>query len=256
MARGSMAVAAPLYVADDFGLAPEVDQAVLELALRGGVDAVSVLVTTERSLEVRPLLERGVELGLHFDLTSGRPLCEAAKVPSLLDERGRFLTLPRLAARALGRRIRAEEVHRELDAQWERLQQLCPTLGHLDGHQHVHLLVSVFPAVLSWLRRVRPARTRLRLRFPSRVSGSGAARGLALVGSTIWHRFWMPLHDPPFVFRAHLCDYGGKARPAPAAEVMMHPALPGGSFRQLEGRYPLAKRVEQYRRRMAELCRG
>jgi predicted glycoside hydrolase/deacetylase ChbG (UPF0249 family) len=248
-----MAATAPLYVADDFGLAPEVDQAIRELALRGRVDAVSVLATTGRRLEVQPLLERGVELGLHFDLTCGRPLCAATEVPSLLDERGRFLSLPRLMARALGRAIRAEEVCRELDAQWEYLQQLCLGLHHLDGHQHVHLLVSVFPAVLGWLRGVRPPGDRLRLRFPCRVSGAGAARGLALVATTTWHRFWMPRNDPPFVFRAHLCDYGSRVRPGPAAEVMMHPALPGNGSR-FDGSYPLSERVEQYRRRLAEPC--
>jgi predicted glycoside hydrolase/deacetylase ChbG (UPF0249 family) len=66
-----------IVTADDYGYAPRYDEGMLEAAGAGAVDAVSVMMR-RGPLDAEPLLETGVEIGLHLDLPSepgegGRP---------------------------------------------------------------------------------------------------------------------------------------------------------------------------------------
>ena len=88
------------HVVDDFGLSSSGDLAALELARAGAVQGVSVMVGAASPGAIAQLAATGVELGLHLDLTSGRPSCPAEQIPSLLDSHGKLLPLPRLARRS------------------------------------------------------------------------------------------------------------------------------------------------------------
>ena len=56
-----------IITADDFGYSPRYDEGIVEAAIAGAVDSVSVMVTRNR-LDPEPLLDTGVESGLHLDL--------------------------------------------------------------------------------------------------------------------------------------------------------------------------------------------
>ena len=165
--------------ADDFGIAPAVDDGIVEAHERGIVTSTSIMATG-LAFEHAVALARsrpGLDLGVHLVLTEQRPLC-AGEVPSLVDADGRFLRhATTFARRLIGGRVVLAEARRELDAQIRRVRDAGLAVTHLDGHQHVHALpgiarIVVELAAVHGIRAVRYPAERLRgymLRRPRRL---------------------------------------------------------------------------------------
>lgn len=118
--------------ADDYGLTPGVNAGILAAHRHGIVTSTTALVTggLDRAAAARAL-EAGLGVGLHVNLTLGRPLTRAR---SLVDGRGQFIRDARRAAAG----ARAGEVRDELEAQVERFRTLFVRLPtHLDTHHHI-----------------------------------------------------------------------------------------------------------------------
>ena len=79
-------------------------------------------------------------LGLHLNLSEGRPLSPRDEVPSLVDEDGRLLGKAGLWAACADGAVRPSDVAREANVQ---LRQFALLVGrsptHVDGHQHAHV---------------------------------------------------------------------------------------------------------------------
>lgn len=130
---------------DDFGLHGGVNNAVLDLAARGRLQAIGCMVGAPAwgagSERLRGVRAEAVDVGLHLDFTE-HPLNPAMRSP-----------LGPMILRAYGRRLDAAqlraEVHAQLDA-FERAMQRQPAF--VDGHQHVHQLPIVRDALLQVLQ--------------------------------------------------------------------------------------------------------
>jgi predicted glycoside hydrolase/deacetylase ChbG (UPF0249 family) len=128
--------------ADDGGFAEGKDDAILRCARAGLVKSVSVIANGATTAAfVARARDAGLDLGLHVNLTEGRPL--AGLQDSLTDARGTFPGKAEAWRRAAADELDAGEVRREVTAQWERLAALGVAPTHVDGHNHVHL----FPPV-------------------------------------------------------------------------------------------------------------
>lgn len=131
-------------VADDAGLHPGTDAAILACARAGTLGAAAVVAggpTAARFVAAARRLD--LELGLHLDLTEGRPLGGA--LAGLTDREGRWpggkdalAAAPDAAVAAL-----AAEVRR----QWRRLVHLGARPTFVNGHNHVHVLPTVARAL-------------------------------------------------------------------------------------------------------------
>jgi predicted glycoside hydrolase/deacetylase ChbG (UPF0249 family) len=151
--------------ADDLGFSPAINRGIIDGFQRGLLTSTSLLanapavtdaLTLWNELELRRrhrlLASDGprrtlrdpwlpFDLGVHLNLTQGRPLT-AGYPRELLDSEGRFPGIGRLFARALvatRSTIRAAVEH-ELQAQIELLLDHGAPLGHLNGHQYVECL--------------------------------------------------------------------------------------------------------------------
>ncbi|MBZ0299576.1 MAG: carbohydrate deacetylase [Anaerolineae bacterium] len=124
--------------ADDLGLSPGVNQGILEAHLRGILTSTTAMVNMPDAGAGIELLQREapqVGIGLHLNLTTGRPVLPPDQVPSLVQE-GVF---PYHAGNPLARadRLDPDEVSAELRAQFERFLQLAGRKpDHLDSHHH------------------------------------------------------------------------------------------------------------------------
>ena len=139
--------------ADDFGLSAGVNRGILEAYAAGVVSSVSVLVNapgwTDAVQRLRDL-GPGIGVGLHVNLTMGRPVSWGG---GLCDTRsGCFHTLPALVARALAGRLDPGDVAIECAAQLARLRNAGLVVTHLDSHRHVHVLPGVWGAVVEAAR--------------------------------------------------------------------------------------------------------
>jgi len=88
-----------------------------------------------------------LSLGLHLNLTAGRPL---AHVPSLTRRStGEFYPLPALVARASLGLLDQWDIARECLAQIDRMSEAGFPPTHLDSHRHVHAHPAISSAVIT-----------------------------------------------------------------------------------------------------------
>lgn len=160
--------------ADDLGFSPYTNDAIADLAERGKINAASIMPNM-------PFCHQGIgdvvkatedfDFGLHFCLTSGRPVAPPAQVPLLLDSKGMFrygfFDLWKLTQNP---EIR-EQARIEFHAQWgqtvEMLGRHGRKIGHIDSHQHIHAIPALFDIVAEKARQEN-----IRVRVPVENFGS------------------------------------------------------------------------------------
>ena len=146
-----VASAAPQRVlalcADDFGLAPAISSGIARLAREQRLTEVSCITNSPHWTDDSALLRdlpASVNIGLHLNLTEGRPLS-----PQLARHWPQLPGLPRLIAQAHLRGLPKSALRSELHAQ---IAAFIDTVGavptFIDGHQHVHHLPGVRDIVL------------------------------------------------------------------------------------------------------------
>lgn len=128
------------FTADDWGLTPEVNQGILELARAGVIRRISIMARSAHITDgLQELLQvPGVELGLHYDLTygistPGRVLLKWMSPFSNHDE--------------LKKHARAE-----FTSQLTHLKSLGIPIRYLDGHHHIHLSPGLIDAISDLVR--------------------------------------------------------------------------------------------------------
>jgi len=137
--------------ADDFGLTPGVNRAILE-AHQGGVVTSATLMANGAAFQQAVQLARSapqLSIGCHVVLLEGRPLLPAKDVSSCTSsashgDMGLGNGLAGFAARALLGRLDPEQIEAEATAQIRRLQAAGIAVSHCDTHKHTHM----FPATL------------------------------------------------------------------------------------------------------------
>lgn len=154
-----------IVTADDLGVSPEVNEAVL-LAHRGGILRFASLMVNEPF--AREAAERArrecprLGVGLHLVLCSGRSALGPGAVPELVDASGRFPEDPvRCGLRYFFRPGLAGPLEREMRAQFERFLAFGLPPGHVDGHLNVHAHPVVFRLLARLAREYGFTRVRL-----------------------------------------------------------------------------------------------
>ena len=152
--------------ADDYGQGDAIDRGILALAVQGRITALSCLTTLPRWASAGPALAGcPAAVGLHFNLTEGEPLS-----PALRRHWPRFPALGALIGQAFLGRLPAA-VADEFEAQLQRFVDVVGRTPHfIDGHQHVHALPGVRPAVLAAAQKLG-----LPLRNTGHIVGPGFA---------------------------------------------------------------------------------
>ena len=140
--------------ADDFGLAPGVNRAILELQQAGALSSATLMANGPffSPAVYMAFAQPSLAVGCHVVLVDGSPCLRPAEVPSLVDPRNPSSfrnTVGSFFADLLRGRIREEEIEAEAVAQIRRVQSSGITVSHIDSHKHVH----AFPRVLAPLLR-------------------------------------------------------------------------------------------------------
>lgn len=165
--------------ADDLGLTSGINRAVIEGHTRGIVTSTTIMANMPAFDEAVRLAKDHPDLGvgLHFNITQGKPLAAASQVHSLINERGEFLgTSTALAGRAFNGRLSVEEISIELRSQIEKVFDAGLRLTHIDSHKHSHALPQVCGAIIRTIKdygisAVRLPRERWYFNWSSKIIG-------------------------------------------------------------------------------------
>lgn len=138
--------------ADDFGLTSGVNRGIIECHKAGVVNSTTLMVNAAAASEAARLAHGHPRLGvgLHLNLTSGKPISPPDRVPSLVDRRGEFPGKARILLWLTAGRARVCDLEAEIDAQINRCRQLGVEPTHLDSHHHIH----AHPRLRSVVQRV------------------------------------------------------------------------------------------------------
>ena len=139
-----------IVTADDYNTDRERNRGILETVSRGIVTSVSVLANMpweENSLaELKAAC--GPRIGIHLNLTRGKPLCPELK--TLTHATGCFFTKQAAWRKALLGVFDLQETETEFAAQIEHLMTAGIVPDHIDGNNHIH----VFPGIASVVARL------------------------------------------------------------------------------------------------------
>lgn len=143
--------------ADDFGLTPGVNRAIIELHRAGALTSTTLMAkatATEEAIELA-LANPSLGVGCHVVLVDGEPTLPPCDIPTLVDkETGCFPPkLTTVLARLFAGRIRRSEIEAEATAQIALLQSRGLRLTHIDTHKHTHMFPAVLRPVLRAARR-------------------------------------------------------------------------------------------------------
>ena len=125
--------------ADDYGLTPGVSAGIRYAHTHGLVTSTSVLVTQPtiaEEIQMATSETPNLGLGLHLNLTSGKPIQDCRKIRTLLNETGNFYRPSELESKL--EILDPSEVDAEWQAQLERFQNLVNSSpDHIDSHHYI-----------------------------------------------------------------------------------------------------------------------
>jgi predicted glycoside hydrolase/deacetylase ChbG (UPF0249 family) len=141
--------------ADDAGLSPEINQAILELVQQEKLTSISVISNAEYAAEFAeslnklwPKISRPPQVFLHFNIIEGKPLTLWPADSNRIDSNGNFyFGYSGVVKALLKRKINPEVVRSELDAQYQKATDLGLNIVGIDSHQHMHALAPIAEVV-------------------------------------------------------------------------------------------------------------
>lgn len=139
------------FSADDFGGCMAASRRIARYVGKGWIRSVSIFGTCPEPEQYLRLLPEGSGVGIHLDLTEGRPLSDASKIPLLTGKNGRFHdSFFRLVFLSLTRRREIEaQAYTEISAQISHiLAHMPPEYAiRIDSHRHFHMIPAVCRAM-------------------------------------------------------------------------------------------------------------
>jgi predicted glycoside hydrolase/deacetylase ChbG (UPF0249 family) len=163
--------------ADDYGKTEGVTRGIIQAHREGIVTSTTVMMNMPQVEDALRLADDWPDLGMgvHLVFTAWRPLLSPAKVPSLVDEEGRFHS--QKATLSNPDRIDTDELKAELKTQIERFGALGREPDHLDCHHFVHLYPPFFAV---YVELAEEYGLPMRLPFPPEEEWDEAAASMAL----------------------------------------------------------------------------
>ena len=153
-----------IVTADDFGYAQERDKGIIESFNNGIITRSSLLIngSSSKATAIKLAKEHGLILGIHLNLTEGKPVSENSNNSLTSDEgffHGKFGFRDALARGE----INMSHVENEIASQIEMfIRHVGYHPNHIDGHQHVHVL----PEICNVIARVMSSCSIHQIRIP------------------------------------------------------------------------------------------
>ena len=192
--------------ADDFGLTPGINRAILELHRAGVVTSASLMATGpafDDAVQIA-LDNPSLGVGCHLTFVDGIPISHPYAIPTLLGADGKtfrpnFLDFTQAALRNT---IRPADLAHEAQSQIQKLQRAGIDVTHIDTHKHTHMFPPLVRPLLHIAERcgVMPVRNPFEPRWSSALARPSHSRRLQI---RLAERFAQPFHIAAAARRQH-----------------------------------------------------
>lgn len=137
--------------ADDFGLTEGCNKGIIKCMTEGVVTSSTLMINMPKAKHaVYMAKENGItSLGIHLNLTCGKPVLPKDEVQSLVDEDGYFYN--RIAKSI--KNINLKEAKNELEAQVNKFLDTGLKISHLDGHHHIQMYDGIKDIVIELCKK-------------------------------------------------------------------------------------------------------
>jgi hopanoid biosynthesis associated protein HpnK len=144
--------------ADDFGICEGVNKGIVEAHCNGVLTSATIMANMPAAQQAVVLAKRlpKLSIGVHLNLTDGKPVCPVANIKYLVDGSGNFALKPgklAIAATLSGKARAAIEAEFAAQIQWVLDRGVRPT--HLDSHKHIHSFPAIFRIVCRLAKQFR-----------------------------------------------------------------------------------------------------
>ncbi|MDD4774004.1 MAG: ChbG/HpnK family deacetylase, partial [Eubacteriales bacterium] len=135
-----------IITADDYGMTEPVNIAIREGIEAGLITAANVMVNMDACDEIADLKSEfpSVSIGIHWNLTAGKPISDRTEIKTLTDSDGNFYTYPTFRKRYRQNLIKNTDITAELDAQYNKFYTLCGKPDYWNTHQNIHMDFRIF----------------------------------------------------------------------------------------------------------------
>ncbi len=130
-----------IVTADDYGMCSEVDRAIDSGIENGFITTTNVMLNMDSLSEAEDLRTRfpGISAGIHWNVTTGKPLSDPLSIPSLVDSDGRFFSIGTFKKKYHRGEIFPDDLERELTAQYEAFYKVCGKPDYWNTHENSSL---------------------------------------------------------------------------------------------------------------------
>ncbi len=153
-----------IVTADDFGVCPEVNRAVIQAHREGILTCASLMVGADAADEAVRLARENptLKVGLHLVLVDGYSLLPKEEIPDLVDDAGRFAGEAVVSGMRyfFSRRVR-RQIQRECEAQIQGFLATGLAMDHLNSHWHLHIHPAICDILLPLVKAYRIPAVRL-----------------------------------------------------------------------------------------------
>jgi hopanoid biosynthesis associated protein HpnK len=178
-----------IFTADDFGLTPEVNAAVVRAHRDGVLTTASLMIGAPAAQEAigiaRMLPSLGV--GLHVTVADGAPYLPPTEIPNIVNDKGMLPS--NLAAAGMNWFFSPKartQIRKEITAQFAAFRETGLVCDHINAHNHMHL----HPTVLSIIMECAKAHGIRHVRLPyepgAMAEGGSGLRRMIEIGLVPW----------------------------------------------------------------------
>lgn len=128
--------------ADDFGMSKAINEAILTGIERRFITSTNIMMNMQYCLSDNYFINNRniVSVGLHINLTVGRPISDIRRVSSLVDCNGNFYDSTGFKRRWNRGKIKKDEVILEIKEQYHAFVLNFGYPDYINTHQHIHML--------------------------------------------------------------------------------------------------------------------
>lgn len=135
-----------IITADDYGMCDAVDKAIDVGIENGFITSTNVMLNMETLHNAKDLRSRypHISVGIHWNVTTGKPLSNPSEIPTLVDENGTFWSIGTFKKRFSKGLISPADLEKELEAQYVLFEETCGKADYWNTHENSSLHIQAF----------------------------------------------------------------------------------------------------------------